>query len=65
MRIVSPPFRHAGLTISDLPNDEGFITSRNRYVTRAEGLKLQLEAGIKSVDPEGYKVSQLYSEDLY
>lgn len=44
--------------------DQGFITSRNRYVTRKEGLKIQLAAGIKSEDPEGYK-NELYSEDLY
>ena len=43
---------------------QGFITSKNRYVTRAEGLKLQKAAGIPSADPEGYG-SELYSEDLY
>jgi len=44
--------------------DQGFITSKNRFVNRAEGLKLQMCAGIKSADPEGYRW-QLYSEDLY
>jgi hypothetical protein len=44
--------------------DQGFITSRNRYVDREEGLRLQLAAGIESVAPGGYR-GQLFSEDLY
>lgn len=44
---------------------QGFITSRNRYVDRKEGMKLQLAAGIKSADPAGYQGNELYSEDLY
>jgi len=45
--------------------DQGFITSRNRYVGREEALQLQLAAGIESVCPSGYRRSQLFSEDLY
>lgn len=52
--------------------DQGFITSKNRYVDRAEGYDLQIKAGIKSVNTEftpaanGYcTIGQLYSEDLY
>ena len=45
--------------------DQGFVTSRNRYVTREEGRKLQDSAGIPSADPEGYKHGTLFSEDLY
>lgn len=44
---------------------QGFITSLNRYVTRKEGMDLQLAAGIKSADPGGYRGDELYSEDLY
>ena len=44
---------------------QGFITSTGRFVTRAEGRKLQDEAGIPSSDPEGYKGSTLFSEDIY
>ena len=45
---------------------EGFITTRNRFVDRKEGLKLQMAAGIKSADREGkYRGDELYSEDLY
>lgn len=44
-------------------DDQGFITSEDRYVTRSEGLKIQLEAGIESAN-SGY-IEELYSEDLY
>jgi len=45
---------------------QGFITSRNRYVNRIEGCRLQKDAGIKSVDDKNpYCGGQLYSEDLY
>lgn len=52
-------------SFSDKPEDEGFITSKNRYVTRSEGRKLQDKAGIKSVCPDGYCSNTLFSEDLY
>jgi hypothetical protein len=45
--------------------DQGFITSRNRYVDRKEGMRLQLAAGIESVAPGGYRGETLFSEDLY
>lgn len=55
-----------GWTPKDLSfADQGFITSKNRYVTREEGRKLQDAAGIKSADPEGYRGNTLFSEDLY
>lgn len=46
-------------------DDQGFVTSFNRYVTRAEGRALQDAAGIESADPGGYRGNDLYSEDLY
>ncbi len=46
-------------------DDQGFITSRNRYVNRYEAMELQLAAGIKSADPGGYRHEELFSEDLY
>jgi len=46
-------------------NAEGFITSHNRFVTREEGQKLQIKAGIKSADKDGYSNGMLFSEDLY
>lgn len=44
---------------------QGFISSKNRYVTREEGLRLQKAAGIESVAEGGYRGKQLFSEDLY
>ena len=46
-------------------NAQGFITSKNRFVTREEGRILQDKANIKSADPEGYRGKTLFSEDLY
>ena len=54
-----------GLKPSKTASGQGFITSRNRYVTREVGRKLQDAAGIKSADPEGYRGTTLFSEDLY
>ncbi len=56
---------------SQKDEDQGFITSRNRYVNRAEGYDLQMKAGIKSANSEFSPTGkycqqgQLYSEDLY
>jgi hypothetical protein len=44
-------------------DDQGFITSTGRYVTRKEGLELQLAAGVPSA--RGFYQNELYSEDLY
>ncbi len=44
---------------------QGFITSRNRFVDRAAGRRLQDAAGLTSADPEGYEPGTLLSEDLY
>lgn len=44
---------------------QGFITSKNRFVDRAEGRELQDESDIKSVNKGGYKGHTLFSEDLY
>jgi hypothetical protein len=43
---------------------QGFITLRNRFVDRDEGLRLQLAAGIQSAAIDGYR-RMLFSEDLY
>ncbi len=45
--------------------EEGFITSKNRYVGREEAMQIQLRAGIASADPGGYRGEMLFSEDLY
>lgn len=49
-------------------DDQGFVTSKNRYVTRKEGYKIQISAGIESADyykSGGYRGDELFSEDLY
>ena len=43
---------------------QGFVTSKNRYVDRQEGLALQRAAGIESYARDGYRC-ELFSEDLY
>jgi hypothetical protein len=54
------------LAVGHSPEDQGFITSLNRYVNRKEAYDIQINAGIKSINPDGYcEVGQLYSEDLY
>ncbi len=46
-------------------NAQGFITSKNRFVTREEGRALQDSAGLASANQGGYIGDTLYSEDLY
>jgi len=57
--------RDAGKELWNGVEQQGFITSRNRYVLRDEGRILQDEAGIKSADSESYRGKTLFSEDLY
>lgn len=55
-----------GKKIGKFLDAQGFITSKNRFVNREQGYKLQIVAGIKSANPEGYnKAGWLFSEDLY
>lgn len=50
---------------SPLQAEQGFITSRGRFVGREEGYRLQIAAGVASAAEGGYRGEQLYSEDLY
>ena len=47
--------------------DQGFVTSRNRFVGREEAMQLQKASGVKSAySPDGeYRGDILFSEDLY
>lgn len=45
--------------------EQGFVTSRNRFVDRIEGRNIQEAAGIPSQSLGGYRGYLLYSEDLY
>jgi len=47
------------------PEAQGFLTSKNRFVSRIEAYKLQGEAGIPSASRDGYYPPELFSEDLY
>jgi hypothetical protein len=53
------------LTVNSHYSRQGFITSWNNFVGRELAYKLQIEAGIPSVAPGGYRGEQLFSEDLY
>lgn len=57
--------RRMGFKVSGAKDAQGFITSRNRYVNRETGRKLQDAAGIPSASKEGYWPKTLFSEDLY
>ena len=44
----------------NVDNNQGFLTSKNRYVSREEGAEIALDSGqIKE------KLIKLYSEDIY
>lgn len=45
--------------------EQGFVTSKNRYVSRPEAYKIQIAAGIDSAEACGYRPGILFSEDLY
>jgi hypothetical protein len=54
--------------IKDSETKQGFVTSKNRFVDREEGLRLQLTAGIESAAKkhgQDYRSTELFSEDLY
>jgi hypothetical protein len=47
-------------------NDEGFITSNNRFIDREEAFKLMQSVGWQSKNLQGYQLcGWLFSEDLY
>lgn len=66
-----PPARHAqllhptdGQNVG--PDDQGFLTSRGRYVGRAEALRIANDCGQKQIDhPAKNAGGHLFSEDLW
>lgn len=49
-------------------DDQGFITSHNRYVNRKEAMQIFKESGAVSADEKQHPIidrDELYSEDLY
>lgn len=66
IRTASEIPKYKGIKTWD--ENQGFVTSLNRYVTRKEGYEIQIAAGIESVLPPDkgpYLGGELYSEDLY
>lgn len=45
--------------------DQGFVTSKNRYVGREEAYQMHTKLGIPSNSLDGYRGDILFSEDLY
>lgn len=62
-RVIREDWLVTDPSLSD--GEQGFMTSRNRFVGREEAMALQLSAGIPSADPSGYRSRELFSEDLY
>jgi hypothetical protein len=56
-----------GLKLASYDEDQqGFVTSRGRYVNRTEAAALQRAAGIRSIDERHIDFpDELFSEDLY
>lgn len=54
-----------GIDTKHTSNQEGFITSKNRFADRKEAYLLQRKAGIESNCWDGYWGEELFSEDLY
>lgn len=57
--------RYMDLKPSSAVDAQGFITSKNRFVNREVGRKIQDNARIASVALGGYMGNTLFSEDLY
>lgn len=63
-RTISGIPRYKGINLESL--EDGFMTTRNRFVNRFIAKQLQDLAGIKSVDKNNNQSEKiLYSEDLY
>jgi len=45
-------------------NEQGFLTSKNRFVTREEGLEIALKQN-QVIDHSQIRGNRLFSEDLY
>lgn len=46
-------------------DEQGFMTTKGRFVGRTMAFSIQCEADIRSADQGGYRGTELYSEDLY
>lgn len=68
-----PPARHGSLLhpLHELgikhhhPDDQGFLTSKGRFVGRVQGLKIALASGQPMIDHPSRHATELFSEDLW
>jgi hypothetical protein len=59
-------WQNAGQNIGRIGQDQqGFVTSRNRFVDRAEGARLMREVGHVTPAQWVFRSDTLFSEDLY
>lgn len=58
-------YTHNRKQIMRMNVEQGFITTKKRFVDRKQAYKLQTAARIKSHDVDGYRGKELFSEDLY
>lgn len=58
-------WEHTQHEITNMVKEQGFVTSLNRFVDRKEAQKIHKANGFNSVDKDGYRGDELYSEDLY
>ena len=58
-------WEHTQHEITGMVKEQGFVTSLNRFVDREEAMRIHLAGGFKSIDKDGYRGDELFSEDLY
>ncbi len=58
-------FEDEGIDRDRSLEQQGFMTTRGRFVDRVEAQKLFIAAGLVSADPGGLRGDILFSEDLY
>lgn len=60
-------FRRFGNEVSTSPHDQGFYTSKGRFVDRKEAMKIAYERGQVTRERAfiNNEISKLFSEDLY
>lgn len=55
----------AALWLKKENSEQGFMTTRGNFVNRSAAFALAQAAGMESADAEGFRGTELFSEDLY
>jgi hypothetical protein len=64
--VTARAWKKAGQDIGYIRQDQqGFVTSRNRFVDRTEGARLSREHAHVTPDGMAFQGDKLFSEDLY